>query len=228
MLCRHVGGQIILRRVSGSEAARAGPPPVRTVGAEVQRRALDVLGQHLFAPGALGLSSSALASLAPDHLDDWNYPWRYESDYDIGSRIRGLYAAAFDTLFEPSRLARVLDNERRVAPGADRFTLPELFATLRRDVFGDLGPGERYAPDVDRRALQRLFVDRLCKLAFEPARGTPAEAGQLAELTLVRIRAELLQGLDTGDDEYAIAHLRDLDKRIRVHLEAGVQRPALR
>ena len=55
MLCRHVGGQIILRRVSGSEAARAGPPPVRTVGAEVQRRALDVLGQHLFAPGALGL-----------------------------------------------------------------------------------------------------------------------------------------------------------------------------
>jgi hypothetical protein len=54
MSARHVGGQILLRRVAGSPAAeKGGPPPVTPVDPDVQRRALKVLDEQLFADGAL-------------------------------------------------------------------------------------------------------------------------------------------------------------------------------
>ncbi len=88
-----------------------------------------VLDDHVFAEGLFALPPETLALLKADLHYDWNYPWRYASDYDLSSRIAGLYQAALSTLLEPARLARVLDNERRTA-SADRFTLPELFGHL--------------------------------------------------------------------------------------------------
>jgi len=237
MLARHVGGQIVLRRVPGSPgaqaatapadgsgaAASASPPPIRPVPVETQRRALAVLGEQLFADGAFALSPATLAQLAPDLHYDWNYPWRYESDYDLSARIRGLYSAALDTLLEPARLARVLDNERRSAPGSERFTLPELFTTLETATFGPLDPAVPFGPDVDRRALQRLFVEALARLAFEPAHGVPAEAGQLARERMRSLRAKLVAVIPDGADPYAAPHLQALSERLRSLLEAGVQ-----
>ena len=74
-------------------------------------------------------------------------------------------------LLEPARLARVMDNERRLAPDADRFTLPELFERLERAAFAGSG-----SPSQDRRSLQRLFVQHLAELVLNPPGGTPAEA----------------------------------------------------
>ena len=223
MTARHVGGQILLRRVADSPAAAAaGPPPITPVPADVQRQALEVLDRHLFADGAFALAPETMQLLKADLKFDWNYPWRFASDYNVGHRIAGLYDAAISALLEPERLARVLDNERRVSAGEDRFTLPELFERLERSAFSTL----RDLP-ADRRALQRVLVTRLTALTLDPAQGTPAEASQLAASTLrsIRVRADDVLAGSVELDGYTRAHLQDLSARATRTLEAGIELP---
>jgi hypothetical protein len=222
MSARHVGGQIVLRRVADSPASpKGGPPPVTPVAPETQRRALQVLDEQVFADGAYTFPPETLAALKADLLEDWNYPWRYASDYNVGTRIAGLYEAALSTLFQPARLARVLDNERRTS--GDRFTLPELFGHLEKTAFGSSKP----SLSQDRRALQRLLVVHLSKLAAAAEKGTPAEASQVAAATLRSIGRRVDGALKSGGgDAYTRAHLEDLGARIRRTLEAEVEVPA--
>lgn len=210
MTARHVGGQILLRRVATSPAApKGGPPPITPVAPEAQRRALAVLDEQVFADGAYPFPPGTLAALKADLLEDWNYPWRYASDYDVSTRIAGLYEAALSTLFRPARLARVLDNERRAT--GDRFTLPELFGHLEATAFAQPKP----SLSQDRRALQRLLVVHLSKLAATPEKGTPAEASQVAAATLRSIDRRIGDALKARGDDYTRAHLEDLRARIR-------------
>jgi hypothetical protein len=228
MSARHVGGQILLRRVASSPAAeKGGPAPVTPVDPATQRRALRVLDEQVFADGAFDLPPRTLALLKADLLPDWNYRWRYASDFTLETRIAGLYNAAFATLLQPDRLTRVLDNERRTP--TDPFTLPELFGHLADTAFGGLKSGAKLSQD--RRALQRLLVGRLTKLAAAPEKGTPAEASQLAAATLRSIDQKLGKALagtasHQTADGYTRAHLEDLRTRIRRTLEAGTQVPA--
>src|SRR6185369_5100078 len=225
---RHVGGQILLRRVATSAAAeKGGPAPITPVDPAKQRRALQVLDEQVFADGAFGLPPRTLALLKADLLQDWNYRWRYASDFTLENRIAGLYNAAFGTLLQPARLARVLDNERRTP--TDPFTLPELFGHLEATAFSDVKAGAKLSQD--RRTLQRLFVARLTKLAVSPEKGTPAEASQLAAATLRSLDQKLAKALagtasHPTADAYTRAHLEDLRTRIRRTLEAGTQVPA--
>ncbi|HSS47522.1 MAG TPA: zinc-dependent metalloprotease [Thermoanaerobaculia bacterium] len=218
---RHVSGQILLRRVAGSPAApKGGPAPITPVASEVQRRALAVLDRQVFADGAFALAPETLSVLKADLLEDWNYPWRFDKDYNVGTRIAGLYDAAFTTLFQPARLARVLDNERRTPK--DPVTLPEIFSHLEATAFG--GPVGASVSQ-DRRALQRLLVSHLSKLAVAPAKGSPAEASQVAAATLRDIGRRLARSSGTAGkaDAYTKAHWQDLSARIRRTLEAGTQ-----
>jgi hypothetical protein len=223
---RHIGGQVLLRRVANSPAAagRSGAPPITPVPAADQRRALEVLDRRLFAPGVFDLSPELMSRLKADLHFDWNYPWRFASDYNVGDRIAGLYEAALSTLLDPGRLARVLDNERRVAGGEDRFTMPALFSHLERTAFGELD-GNLSA---DRRALQRLLFRHLGRLVLDPEKGTPPEASQLAAWTLRSIRERIDTALAQGiaRDGYTSAHLADLSARAGKTLEASIALPA--
>ena len=223
MSARHVGGQILLRRIAGSPAAeKGGPPPITPVDPDVQRRALKVLDEQIFADGAFALPPETLALLKADLLEDWNYDWRYASDYSLASRIAGLYDAALGTLFQPARLARVLDNERRTAKAP--LTLPELFTHLETTAFGTLKPGAKLSQD--RRTLQRILVTRFAKLSLTPEKGTPADASQVAASTLRSIDARIGRALPGTTDGYTRAHLEDLRARIKRTLEAGTAVPA--
>ncbi len=227
MSARQVGGQIVLRRVATSPAAaKGGPLPVTPVTPDIQRRALKVLDEQVFADGAFAFPPETLAALKADLLFDWNYPWRYASDYNVATRIAGLYDSAIGTLLQPARLARVLDNERRTQ--GKPFTIPELFGHLEATAFGDLGPSAKLSQD--RRSLQRLLVTHLTKLALTPEQGTPAEASQVAASTLRSINRRIGKALPktatSAMDGYTRAHLEDLDARIRRTLEAGTEVPA--
>jgi len=96
MSARHVGGQILLRRVATSPAAeKGGPAPITPIDPAKQRHALQVLDEQIFADGAFDLPPQTLALLKADLLQDWNYRWRYASDFTLENRIAGLYSAAF-------------------------------------------------------------------------------------------------------------------------------------
>ena len=225
MSARYIGGQILHRRVANSPASPAGgPPPIQPIPAAEQRRALEVLDRHVFADGAFSLSPETMQLMKANLQFDWNYPWRYASDYDLGSRIAGLQDAALSTLLEPARLRRVLDNERRLAEGEDRFTLPELFSRLQESAFADTAGN---ALSADRRSLQRLLVGHLIDLMLQPEPGSPAEASQIAATRLRAIEAMVSQELrdPRTRDGYTHSHLEDLRHRVRRALAAGIQLP---
>jgi hypothetical protein len=221
---RHVGGQVLLRRDPGTGG---GPAPITPVDPALQRRALRVLDEQLFAEGAFAFSPATLGTLQADLLEDWNYPWRYASDYNIATRIAGLYDAALGALLQPARVARVLDNERRAPATVEALTLPELFGHLEATAFDGLTPAAKLSQD--RRALQRLLVAHLAKLAVAPPEGTPAEASQVAAATLRSVGRRIGTALSPragSTDGYTRAHLEDLSSRIDRTLAAGVQVPA--
>jgi hypothetical protein len=219
---RHVGGQVLKRRVARPGTPLADAPPITPVAAGVQRAALDLLDRRLFADGAFALEPETLALLEADMHEDWNYPWRFASDYDVGRRIAGLYDMALATLLEPARLARVLDNERRVRPGEERFTLLELFDRLERAAFDGASD-----PGADRRALQRLYVSHLESLVLSPDPGTPAEASQLAAVSLLSIRRRIdgLLSRPGGTQGYGRAHFDGLAARAARTLDASIHLP---
>jgi hypothetical protein len=225
MSARHVGGQVLSRRVPGAAEAAGAPAPIVPVDAATQRRALAVLDEQLFADGAFAFSPQTLAALQSDLLEDWNYPWRYASDYNVATRIAGLYDAALGTLLAPARLARVLDNERRTT--GDVLTLPELFGHLEATAFDGLAPASKLSQD--RRSLQRLVVSHLAQLAVAPQPGTPAEASQVAAATLRSLSRRIGGALGpraAAMDGYTRAHLEDLSARIDRTLSPGVEVPA--
>ncbi len=223
MTARHVGGQVVTRRLATSAASpEGGPPPIVPISPEENRRALEILGRYVFADGLFALPPETLALMKADLHYDWNYPRRFASDYNLGSRITGIYNAALTELLAPARLARVMDNERR-AGGGDRFTLPELFSHLEATAFDGSG-GNLSA---DRRALQRLVVDHFARLVISPQAGVPAEASQVAAWALRSIARRLAgaQGTRGGLDGYSEAHLEHLEAQIKKTLEAGIELP---
>ncbi len=233
---RHVGGQEVLRlhHVAGATAPRA---PIRPISAATQRAALELIDRRLFADGAYAAGPELLNLLKPDLEFDWNYPYRFGSNYAYESRIAYLYGTTLGTLLEPDRLGRVKDNEARYAAGEPVFAMPELFERLTSGVMRGLDQGNVSAtggrsPLVasKRRTLQRIYVGLLSDLALSPEKGTPADASVLAaaELKKVRERARRAAAdpaLAPSLDAYGRAHLADLDTRIARVLDAKIGIP---
>jgi len=234
MAARYVGAQS-LRRIVAEGPGRPATAPVVPVDPAVQRRALSVLDKRLFDPKAYQVSPDVLGLLKSDFLFDWNYPYRYFTDYSFESRVAYLYDSALNTMLDPRRLARVVDNQHRTAGGASPLTVPELFAHLTSTAFDSLGKagvakGTAGNPSVPgrQRTLQRLLATRLTDMVIAPDKGLPAEAGQASRLTLTDIRARIRKV--TGNpqrmaslDADTRAHLTDLDATIARALDAKVE-----
>jgi len=233
IVARFVGGQDVRRIVAEPSAAPRGAP-VAPLNPGLQRRALTVLDRLVFDPNSFPASPRLLALLKSDLLLDWNYPYRFASDYSFDNRVAFLYDSALSTLLEPRRLARIQDNERRTETGVPPLTLPELFGHLESTALTGMekagltpaGGGAQVIP-ARRRSLQRLLVSRLSTLTLAPPRGTPAEATQVARSTLREIRARVRRVIGSPQrlsalDGYSRAHLEDLDAGITRALEARV------
>ena len=233
LAARYVGGQSLRRIVAGPPDPKV--PPVAPLDPALQRQALAVLDRTLFDPSAFQVSDQVLSLLKSDYLYDWNYPYRYYTDYSFESRVAFLYDSALGALLEPRRLGRVIDNQRRSARGTSPLTLPELFGHLTSTAFAGLDKAgltraTPAAPAVPgrRRALQRLTVERMSNLLLAPPKGSPPEAVPAARAMLVDIRGRVRKV--TGNpqrlaalDEDTRAHLQYLEASISRALDAQVQ-----
>ncbi len=231
---RYVGGQTA-RRIVADGRTKPPVPPLAPVDPALQRRALSVLDRLVFDPGAFVATPELLALLKSDLLPDWNFPYRYASDYSFDGRVAFLHDSALAALLEPRRLARVLDNERRAGKGASPLTLPELFGHLQSTAFAGLekagtAKATEASPSIPsrRRTLQRLYVARLSSLVLNPPKGTPGEATQVARETLRQIRGRVRAVTGSPQrlaalDGYTRAHLQDLDATITRTLEARAE-----
>jgi hypothetical protein len=132
-------------------------------------------------------------------------------------------------LLDPVVLSRVRDAELRARPAEETVGIPELFETLTRTIWAELGirGGSKQGPAQSigsvRRDIQRQHLNAMVRMVVTPVPGTPEDARALARATLVDLEGRLAHALDHNRaslDAYSRAHLADARERIGRALEA--------
>lgn len=132
-------------------------------------------------------------------------------------RIQGLQSYALGTLFDDSRLLRLIEIE---ALGSDQssYGLEDLFDDTRESIFAELA--DRESIDTYRRNLQRNFVARMGSLMNNgDANSTNSDIQSAARHTLMQIANGAKKAGKSGDTATRM-HLKDLHARIEKILDS--------
>jgi hypothetical protein len=226
MAVKYMGGAYVERNRRGQPDA---VDPLRQVAPEQQRRAMAFLAQRAFAADAFEVSPTLLNRLAPDRWSHWGLPPQFSPlarvDYNLNDVVEAIQDNVLNAVTAPMLLARLREAENRVA---NPYTLKEHMRLLTDGIWGEvdgaMGPGmARLEGPTTRRALQRMYVDRLAALVVEPDPRAPDDARALARLQLERIDGRARQALAlSGLGDNTRAHL--LETRARIKRAAEAQR----
>ncbi|MFM7519708.1 MAG: zinc-dependent metalloprotease [Planctomycetota bacterium] len=225
---RLVGGLHTSRSHRGDANAL---PPYRVVEAQKQRDALALLETQMFSAQPFSFPPELLNQLVPTKWNHWGSDGPDREDYAIHDVVLMWQNRALGQLLDPLTLERIRDGELKVPADQDAFTQAELLDRLSGAILSELTttqPGQYTArkPAIGsmRRALQREYVADLGNLSLGTARSTgDVQALAAAQLKTIegRINA-LLTKADVTLDPYTVAHLGDLQARIRKILDAGL------
>jgi hypothetical protein len=224
---KYLGGATIARDHRGDPDAR---PAFTTVPAQRQREALRFIADAGFGERAWSFPPELLSRLAPDRWRHWGSTGATaRADFPVHDWALAQQRSLFVRLLDPVVLSRLRDAELRALPGESSLGIPEVFETLTRSVWAELGirPGAKQARARSirsvRRDMQRLHLNAMIALVVEPAAGMPEDARSLARATLVELDHSLAHAVeeDGADlDAYTRAHLADSRERIARALEA--------
>lgn len=195
---RNIGGVRITRATSPARREIFTPVP-----ADVQRATLQALSRGLFQPSSFRIDPLLLRRVAGNPLDGGASP---EPQISLMGVIQQIQGNILDQLFSDRVTNRLLEGELG-APAKDRFPLAELYATLRRDIWQELGRNQEIP--LLRRNLQRAYLTRLANQILRPNGGTPADARALARLEAGKLQAQLRQAIGQGGGPETQAHLRE-------------------
>ena len=205
--------------------------PYEPVPADKQREALELLRTYAFKEGNFSLPPSLLNKLAIERLPALggidglfntariDFPW-HDSVLNLQKPVLG-------RLFNPVTLARIQDNELRVAPNEKPFTMADLFGSLDNAIWSELDGGSAKISSL-RRNLQREHLKHLIRLVLRPAQSpVPEDATTLARASLSGLQTKIHNVLNTGkvSDPVSNAHLQETDDRITSALQAQMQKP---
>ncbi len=109
---------------------------------DTQKRAMTFLNEQLFKTPSWMIDKDIISKI---------------QDFGIQERVRGLQTGTLNSILEPRRLGRVIENQ--TLNGASAYTITELYADLRSGIWSELSNGTTVDPY--RRALQRAHVERL-------------------------------------------------------------------
>ncbi|GAB4430794.1 MAG: zinc-dependent metalloprotease [Bacteroidia bacterium] len=193
------------------------PGPVYTMVPRMQQAAaLDFLNRELFA--------------TPGWVIDPELLRRFEAA-GIVERVRGYQRQTLEALLDPSRMARLIEQE--ALHGRDAFSLADLFDGLYAGIWTELRTGKPI--DTYRRNLQRTHLEHLAYLLQAEPSTPPAGARAFMGYTPIDvsqsdIRPYVRAALDEIDDDAAAAlkkapddptayHLADIRARIEALLD---------
>ncbi len=204
---RFVGGVRGNRNFAGDPQLK---PTLAPVEPGEQRAALDMIARNLFAEDSFVLSPKMLMNLSGDPNSE-----RYDP-VAIKDIISGCQRAVVSVLLSSDTLARVANNSFKWGNRKDKFTLTELYGTLARNVYSEIGTGKEIG--VLRRELQRFFTDALVTQALSPSGRVDSDAKMLAFHHLRTVGGRLQKA--TSTDEMTRIHLQDLARKVNRALNA--------
>ncbi|MGB1925803.1 MAG: zinc-dependent metalloprotease [Rubripirellula sp.] len=232
MMANWIGGAFVNRDKKGDPGNRA---PVEVVPPEQQRAALNFVIENTFRDEAFGLNAELLERMSVDKWIDGGSrsSMSNEATWPIHDRILGVQSSALTWIMNPTTLRRVYDNEMRLPADQDTLTLPEVLASVSKEVWSEL---EGECPDgltarnpmisSLRRNLQREHMQRLVDLILESSNDTAAfnAISNLARMELRSLASAVSKSLETSGekmDAYSKAHLAETVERVERALEAG-------
>lgn len=220
---KYIGGAYINRDHVGDPNAR---PPFAPVPKAKQREALDLLVDRVFAKNALAVKPAVLQQMGSNRWFHFGSTTTFNGrlDFPYHEQTLGFQSAVLAQLIQPFRLAMIRDGEMRYG-AANMVTIPELFTTLTRAVWGEVWtPGSVSNADAVRRDLQRAYLDQMTALVVHPAPRTPADARAVARQTLRDLDRRLTTVASSGTlNAYMSAHVEESRARIRKTLDAGLE-----
>ncbi len=218
---RYVGGMYQSQDHVGDAKAR---PPFDPVPKEKQRAALRFVEEFGFAEGAFEVPRPVLARLGADSREYWGEPHTFGGriDFPLSEQVLAAQKALLGPLLHPLLFARMRDAEARF--GAARvLTVPEYVDQLTRALWTEVYRSGRGNIAARRRALQRIYLDRLAALVVKPPERLPADARSVARWQLGELRRRIVVRLARGGlDAYTRAHLSESRARIDQALRASL------
>ena len=224
---KYLGGATTARDHRGDPDAR---PAFTTVPADRQREALLFVAEEGFGERAWTFPPELLSRLAPERWRHWGAAGATaRADFPVHEWALTQQRSLLGRLLDPVGLSRIRDAELRALPGEPTLGLPEVFETLTRSVWTELGmrsgakQGHARSIRSVRRDVQRLHLNAMIALLVQPAAGTPEDARSLARATLAGLEQALAHAIeeDGADlDAYTRAHLADSRERIARALDA--------
>ena len=225
---KYLGGATTARDHRGDPDAR---PAISTVPAARQREALAFIAEAGFGERAFTFRPELLSQLAPERWSHWGASPAAQGRavFPVHDWALAQQGSLLNQLLHPVVLSRVRDAELRAMPGEETVGIPELFDTLSRTIWAELGlrAGSRRSTARTtgsvRRDAQRLHLNAMVRMVVSPAPGVPEDASALARLTLMNLERQLAHALDDDRaslDAYTRAHFADARERIARALEA--------
>ena len=225
-----IGGSYLNRDKKGDEGDR---DPITPIEADQQRRAIQIVLENTMRDEAYGLSPKLLRRMTVDKWwDDGGQRYIFQDEtYPVHDKIAGIQAMAMNGILNPQTLNRVYDNEFRATEDEDVVTVPEVLATVRDAVWGELdgGPQGTYSarsPYISslRRNAQREHLNRLIDLSMPAGSGFyTAPVSNLSRMQLRELKGTIdsamrRKGADL--DPYSRAHLAEASSLIDRALNA--------
>lgn len=223
-ITRYIGGQSFNRDRAGDPGGRL---PFEPIPVDKQRESLSLLEQYVFAPNAFEFPPELLNQLAPSRWSHWGSEIPVlRLDYPIHDIVLFVQGIVLHSLMDGERLGRLRDLEVKTPPG-EALTLPELFETLHRSIWMEVGQSEREATPITsfRRSLQREHLNLLIQMVLGEAE-VPEDARTLAWYQLNQLDDEIRVALRKNGDEmdtYTKAHLQETRDRVLKALDAQFQ-----
>jgi hypothetical protein len=235
---RIVGSHEVRRNHKGDPGEMA---PLVLVPAAKQRAALAYACEQLFDDAAFKFPPDLLAHLGAGRWSHWGSDGGQNPGYPIHERVLLAQRYALDTFLAPGVFDRLRDAQAQAAPGDDVITIEELFATIEKSIFAEIGPvhtngntPSARTPVIStfRQNLQDAYVKRLVALAVTeqaPFSSLTSPASKIAAARLRGLAETVTTALGSGKlDEDSRAHLEALSKHMvavqgaqYVHLASG-------
>ena len=207
VISRWVGGVYVDRSVVGQEG---GNEPLTPVERDQQKRAMAMLAEHLFSPGAFDVEGALWQQTAPERRGFDHYG--YTEDPKVHEAVLAGQKRVLDHLLHPVVLKRIVDT----ALYGNAYPLDEMLPDLTAAIFAaDQGA----SVNAFRRNLQSEYVDRLGHIVTtgdSDGFDTSAQAMALYELDQLATMLSERPNSDTVTQ----AHTRYLSLKIEAVIEA--------